>query len=123
MKGKIITIILIMILIGALVSGCVDKPRADAQTAPPADGTSTPAAASQTSVSSKGLEGTITLSGAFALYPMAVRWGEEFQKLHPKVKVEVSAGGAGKGMADTLGGLVDIGMVSRDIDKSEIEKG
>ncbi len=54
---------------------------------------------------------------------MAVRWGEEFEKLHPKVKVEVSAGGAGKGMADALGGLVDIGMVSRAIDPSEIEKG
>ncbi len=76
-----------------------------------------------TTLKSIGLEGTITLSGAWALYPMAVRWGEEFQKLHPKVKVEVSAGGAGKGMADAIGGLVDIGMVSRDIDKSEIEKG
>ncbi len=54
---------------------------------------------------------------------MAVRWKEEFEKLHPKVRVEVSAGGAGKGMADVLGGLVDIGMVSRDVDPSEIEKG
>ncbi|VVB93891.1 PBP superfamily domain protein [uncultured archaeon] len=54
---------------------------------------------------------------------MAVRWGEEFQKLHPNVKVEISAGGAGKGMADTLGGLVDIGMISRDVDPSEIQKG
>ncbi len=129
MKGKVITIILITILIGALVSGCVDKPKAEGQTSSPAGvtstaaGGSTPATASQTAVSSQELEGTITLSGAFALYPMAVRWGEEFKKLHPKVDVEVSAGGAGKGMADTLGGLVDIGMVSRDIDKSEIEKG
>jgi phosphate transport system substrate-binding protein len=39
------------------------------------------------------------------------------------VRVEVSAGGAGKGMADALGGLVDIGMVSRDVDSSEIQKG
>ncbi len=69
------------------------------------------------------LEGRVTLSGAWALYPMAVVWGEEFQKLHPNVKVEVSAGGAGKGMADALGGLVDIGMVSRGIDPSETAKG
>jgi phosphate transport system substrate-binding protein len=129
MKGKVITIILITILIGALVSGCVDGPKAETQTTPSAGATSIPAGgstpdtASQTAVNSKELEGTITLSGAFALYPMAVRWGEEFKKLHPKVNVEVSAGGAGKGMADTLGGLVDIGMVSRDVDKSEIEKG
>ncbi len=69
------------------------------------------------------LEGTITISGAWALYPMAVRWAEEFQKLYPNVRIEVSAGGAGKGMADVVGGLVDIGMVSRTIDKTEIEKG
>jgi len=69
------------------------------------------------------LQGQVTLSGAWALYPMTVVWGEEFQKLHPNVKVEVSAGGAGKGMADALGGLVDIGMVSRDIDPAEVAKG
>ncbi|VVB90325.1 PBP superfamily domain protein [uncultured archaeon] len=130
MKGKVITIILITILIGALISGCVGNPRTEAQTTPSAAVTSTPAGgltpaatASQPAASSPELEGTITLSGAFALYPMAVRWGEEFQKLHPRVKVEISAGGAGKGMTDTLGGLADIGMISRDVDPSEIQKG
>ncbi len=120
MKGKIIVIILITVLIGALLSGCVGNPKTETQPTPTSAVTSTPA---QTAVNPQELEGTITLSGAWALYPMAVRWGEEFQKLHPKVKVEVSAGGAGKGMADAIGGLVNIGMVSRDIDPSEIEKG
>jgi len=67
--------------------------------------------------------GTITVSGAWALYPMMVKWVEEFQKIHPKVRIEVSAGGAGKGMADALAGLVDIGMVSREIYPAEIEMG
>jgi len=67
--------------------------------------------------------GTVTLSGAWAIYPTAVAWGEAFQKLHPKVKIDVSAGGAGKGAADAIAGLVDIGMVSRDPDPSEIKKG
>lgn len=66
---------------------------------------------------------TITLSGAFAIYPTAVQWAEAFQKLHPEVKVEVSAGGAGKGAADCIAGLVDIGMVSREPDKAELDKG
>jgi len=66
---------------------------------------------------------SIKVSGAFALYPMMVRWTEEYQKLHPDVKIDVSAGGAGKGMTDTLSGLVDIGMISRDIDPSEINQG
>jgi phosphate transport system substrate-binding protein len=68
-------------------------------------------------------EQTIRVSGAWALYPMMVKWADEYQKTHANVKVEVNAGGAGKGMADALGGLVDIGMVSRDIDPSEVEKG
>jgi phosphate transport system substrate-binding protein len=69
------------------------------------------------------LKGTITVSGAWALYPMMVRWGEEFTKLHPQVQFDISAGGAGKGMADALGGAVDIGMVSRDVAAEEEAKG
>ncbi|GAB4540771.1 MAG: PstS family phosphate ABC transporter substrate-binding protein [Anaerolineae bacterium] len=69
------------------------------------------------------MKGTITISGAWALYPMMVRWGEEFRKLHPEVTFDISAGGAGKGMADALAGAVDIGMVSREIYQQEIDKG
>ncbi len=69
------------------------------------------------------LQGTITVSGAWALYPMMVRWGEEFQKQYPDVRFDISAGGAGKGMADALAGAVDIGMVSRDVTPQEEEKG
>ncbi len=66
---------------------------------------------------------TINISGAWALYPMMVKWTEEYQKIHPEIRIDVSAGGAGKGMADVLGGLVDIGMVSREIYPEEVEKG
>lgn len=69
------------------------------------------------------LKGTVTLSGAWAIYPTAVAWGAAFQKLNPGVKVEVSAGGAGKGAADAIAGLVDIGMVSREPDPAEVKKG
>jgi phosphate transport system substrate-binding protein len=69
------------------------------------------------------LKGTISISGAFALYPMTVKWAEEFQKLHPKVRIDVSAGGAGKGMTDALSGMVDLGMLSRGISQAEIDKG
>ncbi|MFZ5809035.1 MAG: PstS family phosphate ABC transporter substrate-binding protein [Chloroflexota bacterium] len=68
-------------------------------------------------------EQSITVSGAFALYPMMTRWAEEFQKIHPEVRFDVSAGGAGKGMADALAGAVEIGMVSRDITPEEEAKG
>src|SRR5512138_3213844 len=69
------------------------------------------------------LKGKITISGAFALYPMAVRWAEEFQKIHPRVKINISAGGAGKGMADALSGMVDLGMFSKEVSPEEQAKG
>ena len=69
------------------------------------------------------LQGTIRISGAWALYPMMVKWGEEFGKIHPKVRIDISAGGAGKGVADALAGLVDIGMVSREVRPEEVKQG
>lgn len=69
------------------------------------------------------LQGEISLSGAFALYPMVVKWAEEFKKLHPNVRIDISGGGAGKGMTDALSKVVDLGMVSRDIHEVEAKKG
>jgi len=71
----------------------------------------------------EALRGTVKLSGAWALYPLAVAWAEEFQRLHPGVRIDVSAGGAGKGMADALAGLVDLGMISREIAPEETARG
>jgi phosphate transport system substrate-binding protein len=69
------------------------------------------------------LKGTVRISGAWALYPMMVKWGEEFRKTYPNMRIDISAGGAGKGIADALAGMVDIGMVSRDIRPEEIKPG
>jgi phosphate transport system substrate-binding protein len=69
------------------------------------------------------LTGYISLSGAFALYPMAIMWADEFRKENPGVKIDISAGGAGKGIADALSKMIDLGMVSREISPQEIAKG
>lgn len=66
---------------------------------------------------------TIRISGAWALYPMMVRWADEYKKTHPGCQIDVAAGGAGKGIAEALAGLVDIGMVSRDIKPEELKRG
>jgi len=71
----------------------------------------------------KTLKGSLTLSGAWALYPMAVKWAEEFRKVQPGVRIDVQAGGAGKGMADALAGMADLGMVSREVHPAEVAKG
>jgi phosphate transport system substrate-binding protein len=54
---------------------------------------------------------------------MMVRWGEEFRRVYPKVKVDISAGGAGKGVTDALSSLVNVGMVSREITQEEVKQG
>ena len=74
-------------------------------------------------VGQEKLKGQISISGAFALYPMTIKWAEEFRKIHPDVRIDISAGGAGKGIADVLSGMVDIGMVSREIYADELKKG
>lgn len=67
--------------------------------------------------------GKVTISGAWALYPMMVKWAEEYRKGHPGIVIDISAGGAGKGMADALSRTVDLGMISREINPVEVSKG
>ncbi len=69
------------------------------------------------------LEGSVSISGAFALYPLVTVWAEEFTKIHPEVRFNISAGGAGKGMADALAEAVDLGMFSRELKQEEKQKG
>ncbi|SFV28128.1 PstS family phosphate ABC transporter substrate-binding protein [Thermoflavifilum thermophilum] len=65
----------------------------------------------------------IRISGAFALYPLVVKWAEEYKKTHPDIQFDISAGGAGKGLTDVLTGAVDIGMFSRELTPEESGKG
>ena len=98
MKRKLTTLSLIVILMFTFLyipSGCKSKVKKD----------------------------TISISGAFALYPLAVKWAEEYQKLHPEITIDVSAGGAGKGMTDVLSGMVDLAMFSRSVSPEEVTKG
>ncbi len=66
---------------------------------------------------------SISMSGAFALYPLAQAWAEAYNKTHPDIRFDIQAGGAGKGLTDALAGAVDIGMFSREITDAEKSKG
>ena len=74
-------------------------------------------------LSQKKKDRTIRLSGAFALYPLAIKWTEEYKKEHPEIRFNITGGGAGKGLADALSGVVDLGMFSREITQEEKDKG
>ncbi|GAB4164365.1 MAG: hypothetical protein Fur0021_39950 [Candidatus Promineifilaceae bacterium] len=65
----------------------------------------------------------ISVSGAFALFPIVSVWTEEYSRLHPHITFDVQAGGAGKGMTDMLTGAADIAMLSRDARQEELDQG
>jgi phosphate transport system substrate-binding protein len=65
----------------------------------------------------------ISISGGFALYPLMVKWAELYMKENHRVQIDISAGGAGKGMTDVISEMVDIAMISREIDTFEIQNG
>jgi phosphate transport system substrate-binding protein len=65
----------------------------------------------------------ISISGAWALYPLVQCWIAEYGKTHPEVIFDISAGGAGKGMTDVLSGAVGVGMVSRALHPEEEARG
>lgn len=75
------------------------------------------------SSSNNELSGSISISGAFALYPLTSKWAEEFCKIHPNVRIDISAGGAGKGMVDVLSEVVELAMFSREVSNEEISQG
>lgn len=68
-------------------------------------------------------ETAVSVSGAFALFPLMTIWAEEYGALHPEVTFDVQAGGAGKGMTDMLSGTADIAMLSREPREEELAQG
>lgn len=84
-----------------------------------------PLTACSSGVSSAGdiEQTTVSVSGAFALFPMMTVWTEEYEKINPAIRFDVQAGGAGKGMTDMFSGAADIAMLSRDARPEELEQG
>jgi phosphate transport system substrate-binding protein len=76
-----------------------------------------------TAAEAAGEERTLTVSGAFALFPMMTVWAEQYSALNPNVRFDVQGGGAGKGMTDVLADAVDIAMVSRELKAEETGQG
>jgi len=105
MQKSILVLVSLFVIASLLLTGC-----GSSESQPAEAGTSQ-------------LSGTISISGAFALYPMMTVWADEFKKIHPDVEFDVQGGGAGKGMTDTIAGAVDIGMISRSIKPEEEAQG
>jgi phosphate transport system substrate-binding protein len=69
--------------------------------------------------SASELAGKITATGSSSVAPLILEVAKAFEKLHPKVRIDVQTGGSSRGIADARRGLADIGMASRDLTPDE----
>jgi len=63
----------------------------------------------------------LVITGSSTMAPMLTQFARRFATLHPGVRIEVEAGGSGRGVADVAQGKADIGMVSRALTAKESE--
>jgi len=61
----------------------------------------------------------LIVSGSSTIFPLMTEIARRFEGANPGVKVEVSSGGSGKGIADLRAGASDIAMVSRQLVENE----
>lgn len=94
-------VLAVLILVGMLLSACGGS------------------AAGSDDANAAADEVTVSVSGAFALFPLMTVWGEQYHAANPAVRFDIQAGGAGKGMTDMLSGVADVAMLSREMRPEE----
>lgn len=62
---------------------------------------------------------TIIITGSTTTEPLITECADQFMAINPNVDISVSGTGSGSGISDTINGLNDIGMSSRNIKTSE----
>ncbi len=60
--------------------------------------------------------------GSDTIVNLALAWAEYYQSEHPDVRISVTGGGSGTGIAALINGTVDIANASRQIKTEEIEE-
>lgn len=73
----------------------------------------TPGSSASTYIQNKGSDTIVNL---------ALAWAERYQKDHPEVRISVTGGGSGTGIASLINGTVDIANASRAIKQEEIDE-
>jgi phosphate transport system substrate-binding protein len=59
--------------------------------------------------------------GSDTIVNLALAWAEKYQSDHPDVRISVTGGGSGTGIASLVNGTVDIANASRQIKAEEVE--
>jgi phosphate transport system substrate-binding protein len=96
--GKLRSLFLVFLIL--FISGCIS----------PAEGSQNAAAEIY----------TIQNKGSDTLVNLALAWAERYQQIRPEVRLAVTGGGSGTGIAAILNGTVDIANASRQISVEEL---
>lgn len=104
-------IILILILAGVLLAGCVSKPPAEVQPTVQPTATVQPSKAPE----------TLTLNGAGATfpYPLISKWSSEYNKIKPNLQVNYQSVGSGAGIKQITEKTVDFGASDAPLTEKE----
>lgn len=68
-----------------------------------------------------GAEAYIENKGSDTIVNLALAWAEAYQGVRPEVRISVTGGGSGTGLAALVNGTVDIANASRRIKPEEVE--
>ena len=71
---------------------------------------------------SSGANAYIQNKGSDTVVNLALAWAEQYQEVHPEVRISVTGGGSGTGIAALIEGTVDIANASRAIKDEEREE-
>lgn len=91
-----------VIILALLISSCASQNSAQANGTPQAE------------------TAYIENKGSDTIVNLALAWAERYQTLHPEIRLSVTGGGSGTGIAALINGTVDIANASRQIKPEEI---
>lgn len=76
-----------------------------------------------TAYESKKIPGKIVVAGSSSVTPVMEKLKEAYQAVNPNAEIEIQLSDSSTGMNSAISGTCDIGMASRELKSSEIEKG
>ena len=109
-----------------VIAACGDNDPVDSSemsaTMPSSQSTSVQVLTSQSATGDPEMNGTVEVDGSSTVYPISEAVAEEFNKLYPKVRVNVGVAGTGGGFKRFYIGETDVSDASRTIRENEIAK-
>ena len=97
--------IILLILFSILIAGCFSAIKND-------NSPDSPSSTQNLFIENKGSDTIVNV---------ALAWAEAYQKLNPDIRISVTGGGSGTGIASLINNTVDIANASRQIKQIEIE--